>query len=65
MTTHAPGGLVERGHDVYFYTAPNVQSKSNIIPGDEITSEPFDEDTMKVDEEQTTSTDDTVTEPQE
>ena len=28
--------LVDRGHEVYFFTAPDVQTKAHLMPGDKI-----------------------------
>ncbi|MBI1919349.1 glycosyltransferase family 4 protein [Candidatus Microgenomates bacterium] len=33
-------GLVEKGHEVFFYTAPGVQSRAAVVPGDEAVLKP-------------------------
>lgn len=39
-------GLVERGHDVFFFTAPDVQTKATIVGGDMSLMEDMQEDKL-------------------
>ena len=34
LAVHLADGLAERGHEVYFFTAPDIQSKATVIAGD-------------------------------